>query len=369
MQPNPASTPETLDDDRWRAVLRRDRNCDGSFYFSVATTGIYCRPSCSSRHPLRRNVRFHATPAEAEQAGFRACKRCRPNQADAGADLAGLIRAAKAALDAAVDDGEPEPGLATLGRAAGLSPFHFQRVFKRETGLTPKQYAAGRRAARLRDELAGGGSVTEAIYGAGYSSSSRFYERADTVLGMTPTAWRRGGRGARIRFAAGRCSLGEILVAATERGVCWVQFGDDPQRLVEALQDRFPEALLIGGDAEFERIVAAIVGLVEAPRGAVDLPLDPHGSAFRMKVWQALRGIAPGERVSYAEIARRIGMPRAVRAVAGACAANDVAVAIPCHRVVRTDGSLSGYRWGVERKRALLEREAAAAGVKPISIR
>ena len=253
------------------------------------------------------------------------------------------------------------PSLDRLAAAAGLSRFHFHRVFKRLTGVTPKAYADGQRARRLRDGLAAGASVTAAIYGAGFGSSGRFYASSTARLGMRPSAARAGGAGATIRFAVGQCSLGAVLVAATEVGVCTIALGDDPARLVRELQDRFPKAALAGGDAGFERWVAAVVGLVERPAAGLDpeLPLDIRGTAFQLRVWEALRAIPPGSTASYAEIARRIGRPGASRAVAAACAANPVAVAIPCHRVVRTDGSLSGYRWGVQRKAALLDRERA----------
>ena len=254
------------------------------------------------------------------------------------------------------------PSLDRLAAAAGLSRFHFHRVFKRLTGVTPKAYADGQRARRVRDGLAAGASVTAAMYGAGFNSSGRFYASAAARLGMRPSVARAGGAGTTIRFAVGQCSLGAVLVAATEVGVCTIALGDDPDRLVRALQDRFPKAALAGGDAGFERWVAAVVGLVEQPALGLDLPLDIRGTAFQLRVWEALRAIPPGETASYAQVARRIGQPGASRAVAAACAANPVAVAIPCHRVVRTDGSLSGYRWGVQRKAALLERERASRG-------
>jgi AraC family transcriptional regulator of adaptative response/methylated-DNA-[protein]-cysteine methyltransferase len=249
------------------------------------------------------------------------------------------------------------PGLEELARRVGVSPYHFHRVFKEVTGLTPREYAAARREQRVRSGLERGAGVTEAIFDAGYNSSARFYEKAGDTLGMTPSRFRAGGAGAEIRFAVGQCSLGAILVARSERGVCAILIGDDPDALARELQDRFPRASLIGGDAEFERLVARVVGFVEAPRLGLDLPLDVRGTAFQKRVWEALRRIPAGKTVSYTELAKRIGAPKSVRAVAGACAANLLAVAIPCHRVVRNDGSLSGYRWGVERKRALLDRE------------
>lgn len=343
------------DRERWRAVRQRDRAADGSFVYSVRTTGVYCRPSCAARLPRRENVRFHATCEEAERAGFRPCKRCRPD----GSSLAERQAAAIAKACRMIEGAEELPSLAALARSAGLSRFHFHRVFKAVTGVTPKAYGEAHRARRLREELSRGASVTQAIYGAGFNSSGRFYATSSELLGMTPSAFRAGGSGAVIRFAIGQCSLGTILVAATEKGVCAIELGDDPEELVRALQESFANAELIGGDAGFERLIAHVVALVEAPAGGLDLPLDIRGSAFQQRVWQALREIPVGSTVSYSDIARRIGSPKAVRAVAQACAANKLAVAIPCHRVVHRDGSMSGYRWGVERKRALLQREAA----------
>jgi AraC family transcriptional regulator of adaptative response/methylated-DNA-[protein]-cysteine methyltransferase len=343
----------TTDTARWDAVQNRDRRADGQFYYSVATTGVYCRPSCAARLALRKNVAFHASCADAERAGFRPCKRCKPNQAvDAG------HAAAVAAACRAIEQAEEMPSLDDLAEPAGLSRFHFHRLFKRATGVTPRQYAAAHRARRLRDDLPTSSSVTAAMYDAGFNSSGRFYAASAQLLGMQPSAYAKGGRGATIRFAVGQTSLGAILVAATAKGVCAITLGDEPESLVRALQDRFPQAVLVGGDTAFEALVAKAVGLVEAPGLGTDLPLDVRGTAFQQRVWQALRDIPAGTTASYAEVARRVGSPAAVRAVAQACAANPVAVAIPCHRVVRTDGALSGYRWGVERKRELLRREA-----------
>jgi AraC family transcriptional regulator of adaptative response/methylated-DNA-[protein]-cysteine methyltransferase len=299
---------------------------------------------------------FHATCAEAERAGFRPCKRCRPN-APALAEAHATMVARACRL---IEQAEEPPTLDDLAQAAGMSRFHFHRVFKALTGVTPKAYVAGDRAKRVREELASRETVTQAIYGAGFNSNGRFYAAAPGLLGMTPTQFRSGGSGNVIRFAVGECSLGAILVAATAKGVCAIQFGDDPEALVCALQDRFPKAQLLGGDQAFERLVAKVVGFVEAPAQGLDLPLDIRGTAFQQRVWKAIRDIPAGATASYRDLAKRLGAPKAVRAVAQACAANAIAVAIPCHRVVRTDGSTSGYRWGVARKRALLAREKAA---------
>jgi AraC family transcriptional regulator of adaptative response/methylated-DNA-[protein]-cysteine methyltransferase len=353
-EPGAARTP-ARDEERWQAVKRRDPAFDGKFFFAVRTTGVYCRPSCASRRAKRENVSFFSTVAEAEKAGYRGCKRCRPDKLGAPDPQVLAVRHACERIASA----EEAPKLAELAASAGLSPYHFHRVFKTITGVTPKAYAAQTRARRASDKLLTAGTVTEAIYDAGFNSSSRFYESTTARLGMTPGAVRRGGAGAIIRFAVGQASLGAVLVAATDKGVCAILLGDDPERLVRDLQDRFPRAELKGGDAEFERMVAEVVGLVEAPGQRLDLPLDIRGTAFQQKVWAALRAIPPGKTATYKEIARAIGQPKAVRAVAQACGANPLAVAIPCHRVVRTDGDLSGYRWGVERKRKLIDREAA----------
>ena len=343
------------DEQRWQAVVRRDRAADGIFYYSVATTGVYCRPSCAARLARRENVRFHTNCADAERAGFRACKRCRPNEAG----TADRQAAAVAAACRAIEEADELPTLEQLAETAGMSRFHFHRVFKAQTGVTPKAYADAHRARRVREALTQSATVTEAIYDAGFNSNGRFYAASSGMLGMTPTAYRSGGPGAEIRFAVGECWLGSILAAATDKGVCAILLGDDPEELVRDLQDRFPKARLIGGDPRFEELVAKVVGFLEAPGDGGDLPLDVRGTAFQQRVWKALREIPVGATATYAEIAKRIGQPKSVRAVAQACGANPVAVAIPCHRVVRTDGQLSGYRWGVERKRALLARERA----------
>jgi len=345
-----------LDDEaRWEAVRRRDKVADGTFFYAVRTTGVYCRPSCAARLPRRENVDFYVTRADAERAGFRPCKRCWPD----GLTPANRQAVAMAAACRLIKEADEMPHLDAMAQAAGLSRYHFHRVFKAATGLTPKAYADAHRGRRVQDELARSQTVTAAIYRAGFNSNSRFYENASHLLGMTPTEFRAGGRATAIRFAVGDCSLGAVLVAATQKGVCAIELGDDPNALVRNLQDRFPNAQLIGADREFEQLVARVVALVEAPADGFDLPLDVRGTAFQQRVWQALQDIPSGATASYSEIAKRIGRPKAVRAVAQACAQNPLAVAIPCHRVVRQDGDRSGYRWGVERKRALLERETA----------
>ena len=349
-----APTIATEHDPRWARVLARDPSADGQFVYAVKTTGVYCQPSSPSRLPRPENVEFFDTPADAEAAGYRPSRRASPDQTTARTQQAALVAAACRRIEAA----ETPPTLDALAQEAGLSPYHFHRLFKSVTGLTPRAYAAAHRARKLRTQLGRGSSVTEAIYDAGFNASSRFYEASDNVLGMTPSRYRAGGAQTTIRFAVGECSLGSILVAQSDRGICAILMGDDPDALVRDLQDTFPKAELIGGDAGFEDLVAKVVGFVEAPSLGLDLPLDVRGTAFQERVWQALREVPPGSTTSYTEIAARIGAPKAIRAVAQACAANHIAVAIPCHRVIRRDGNTSGYRWGVERKRALLEREA-----------
>jgi len=348
---------ESVDARRWAAVLARDPAADGEFVYAVKTTGVYCRPSSPTRLPRRGNVEFFDSSEAAEAAGYRASRRAAADRSSVAAHHAALVAAACRRIEAA----EEPPSLAALADDAGMSPFHFHRVFKSLTGLTPKAYAAGHRARRMRERLPQSRSITEAIYDVGFGSNSRFYEASDRLLGMTPASYRDGGANATVRFAVGECSLGSILIAQSERGVCAIFIGDDPDGLVRELQDKFPRAELLGGDADFERLVAKVVGLVESPGLGLDLPLDVRGTAFQQRVWQALREIPPGRTATYGEIAARIGAPGAVRAVAQACGANSLAVAIPCHRVVRRDGGLSGYRWGAERKRALLEREGAVA--------
>ncbi len=355
MIPTESKLTETELDPRWKSVVARDATADGRFVYAVKTTGIYCRPSCPSRTAKPRNVCFYGTPADAAQAGFRPCQRCNPN----GQSLAEANAVLVAEACRLIETSKEMPKLDELATKIGMSPFYFHRQFKAITGLTPKQWASAHRARKVRAELADdNGSVTGAIYGAGFNSNSRFYEQSNEVLGMTPSTFRNGGKDAHIRFAIGQSSLGAILVAQSDKGICAITLGDDPDTLVRDLQDRFPKANLIGGDAGFENLVARVVGFVEAPQIGLDPPLDIRGTAFQERVWQALRQIPVGETASYADVARSIGEPKSVRAVAQACGANKIAVAIPCHRVVRNDGALSGYRWGVERKRALLEKEA-----------
>jgi AraC family transcriptional regulator, regulatory protein of adaptative response / methylated-DNA-[protein]-cysteine methyltransferase len=351
-----AARTATEQDLRWASVVARDHAADGKFFYSVQTTGVYCRPSCAARLARPENVRFHLTRAEAERAGFRPCKRCKPDQPS----LTGQHAAKVAAACRLIETADELPKLGELARSVGLSPYHFHRVFKAVAGVTPNAYATAHRAQRVRDGLARSSTVTEAIYGAGFNSNSRFYATSGKVLGMTPTNFRAGGANTEIHFAIGECSLGSILVAKSEKGICAILLDQDPDALVRDLQDRFPRATLVGGEPGFEDLVAKVVGYVEAPQLGLDLPLDVRGTSFQQRVWQALQEIPAGKTASYAEIAERIGAPKAVRAVAQACASNCLAVAIPCHRVVRNDGALSGYRWGVERKRALLDREAVA---------
>ncbi len=348
-------SPDITQDPRWALLQARDKRADGSFWYSVATTGVYCRPSCPSRAANPKNVRLHDSIAAAEAAGFRACRRCNPGGLSIDAANAEIVTKACRLID---DATEPL-ALAQLAASVELSPHHFHRLFKSATGLTPKAYAAAKRSARLRAGLATAATVTEAFHDAGFGSNGRFYEASTGVLGMSPTHYRAGGSDEVLSFAVGQCSLGAILVASSAKGVAAILLGDDPEALLRDLQDRFPKARLVGGDAAYERLVAQVVGMVEAPGRGLALPLDVRGTAFQQRVWKALREIPPGQTQTYSGIADKIGAPRSVRAVAGACAANALAIAIPCHRVVRHDGGLSGYRWGVERKRELIAREAA----------
>jgi AraC family transcriptional regulator, regulatory protein of adaptative response / methylated-DNA-[protein]-cysteine methyltransferase len=341
------------DDPRWARIVARDKTADGHLWYSVSTTGVYCRPSCPSRVANPSNVQLHDTLKDAKATGFRPCRRCNPDGRSIESENAALVaRACRI-----IEQSEDVPSLAELADAFGRSPSYFHRIFTAATGLTPKDYAAANRAKRVRQGLAYGNTVTETIYEAGFNSSGRFYEKATDILGMTPSQYRSGGVNEEIRFAVGQTSLGVILVASSKKGVASILLGDDPDELVRNLQDRFPRAHLIGADQHYEALVARVVGLVEAPGIGVDLPLDVRCTAFEQRVWQALQQIPAGQTISYAEIAQRIGSPKAARAVARACAANNLALAIPCHRVVRKDGAPSGYAWGAERKRELLDRE------------
>lgn len=349
-----APMPFATDQERWEAVRARDPAAEGSFYYSVATTGVYCRPTCAARLPRRENVAFHPSREAAERAGFRPCRRCRPGEPSQRERHAEAVaRACRL-----IEEAEEPPALAELARNLGLSRFHFHRLFKEALGVTPKAYADARRMGRAREGLRQTATVTEAIYDAGFNASSRFYEAAPAMLGMTPTAYRAGGRDETIRFAIRPCSLGLLLVAATAKGLCAIRFGDDAAALEAGLRETFPRARLIEADPGFEAWVAAVIAFVEEPGRGLDLPLDIRGTAFQQRVWQALREIPPGTTATYSAIAERIGEPAAVRAVAKACGANRLAVAVPCHRIVRRSGELGGYRWGIERKKALLAREA-----------
>jgi AraC family transcriptional regulator of adaptative response/methylated-DNA-[protein]-cysteine methyltransferase len=333
-------------------VLDRDAAADGQFVYAVRTTGIYCRPSCPARRPRVDNVAFHHTPSEAEAAGFRACLRCRPEEHRASPRIERVHQ-----LCRLLERTGGPPTLTELAQSVGLSPFHTHRLFKTTTGLTPRAYAIACRRALVRRALGEEPSVTAAIYRAGYTSSGRFYDEAPRILGMTPTQYRAGSPPDRVLFAVGQHTLGAVLVAATPKGVCAILLGDDPATLVRDLEDRFPRAELVGGDEAFESHVAAVIGAIAEPGAAQALPLDVRGTVFQQRVWEALRAIPAGETRTYADIARTIGQSKAARAVARACAANPVAIAIPCHRVVRRDGCESGFRWGIERKRRLLAEE------------
>jgi AraC family transcriptional regulator of adaptative response/methylated-DNA-[protein]-cysteine methyltransferase len=348
------SVPFATDAAKWEAVRCRDAAADGHFFFAVKTTGVYCRPSCPARAARRENVTFHRTRADAERAGYRACKRCRPDLPARAERDATLVTAACRTIEAA----EEMPALSDLAAQAHVSPYHFHRLFKRITGVTPRAYWAAERQRRVQDNLAAGAPVTDAMYAAGFNSGGRFYAAAPGALGMTPSAYKDGGRAETIRYGLGRCSLGSVLVAAADRGICAILLGDEPSALVADLAARFRRAQLIA-EPSLGMQIAAVVRLIDHPgAAAASLPLDIRGTAFQRRVWEALRDIPAGNTASYGEIARRIGKPHAVRAVANACAANPLAVAIPCHRAVGSDGALTGYRWGIERKRTLLENES-----------
>jgi AraC family transcriptional regulator, regulatory protein of adaptative response / methylated-DNA-[protein]-cysteine methyltransferase len=356
---NRKETSFTNDADRWKALVSRDPDAEGAFFYGVVTTGVFCRPTCFSRIPNRKNVVFFATAKKAGQAGFRPCKRCEPDRAPLQQLHAkAVIRACQL-----LDEAQKPPPLKELASHVGISPYHFNRIFKRITGVTPKEYGAAKRTQRLIKSLGKGRSVTQAIYDAGYGSPSRFYEHGASVLGAAPSRYKTGGAGLEIRYALNETSLGWLLMAATKRGVCAIEFGETPEQLTGRLRERFPNADLEKGGPGFDEWVGSVVSCVEAPRLSLSLPLDIRGTAFQQKVWKALRAIPSGSTASYGEIARRLGVPKAARAVARACASNPVAVAVPCHRAVRGDGGLGGYRWGLRRKRALLDRECIGMGL------
>lgn len=341
---------------RWEALVRRDLQADGAYVYGVVTTGVYCRPACSSRQPNRENVRFFDTFEQAEEAGFRPCKRCDPRSPEGNEPhTEAIARACEL-----IDEAEEPPTLAELASAVGLSPSYLHRLFKRMVGVTPKQYAMEKRLGDVRDRLQTNATVTEAIYESGFGSSSRFYEDITGKLGMKPSEYRSGGQGMRIHSAVAQSYLGWVQVATTAKGICAIDLADSPGDLRERLHARFPKARFVEDDPNFRVLVSQILAFLESPQDGLDLPLDVQGTAFQRRVWLALREIPPGSTVSYGEIAARIGNPKAARAVAQACASNPVAVAIPCHRVVRSDGNLGGYRWGQERKSKLLEQETRA---------
>jgi len=342
----------------WAAFEARDAQADGQFVVAVLSTGIYCKPSCPARRPKRENVRFYRMAEAAERAGYRACKRCRPNDVEAANPrLAAIRKAARL-----IDEADAIPTLTMLGRAVGISPHHLQRLFTEIVGVSPRAYGEAKRVARLKADLKKGEPVAQAMYGAGYGSASRLYEKAKVELGMTPARYRKGGVGEAVRFAIKKSPLDLLLVAATERGVCMIALGEDEGKLAKALEAEFPEASLARDESGLGTYVEPIVRHLAGKLPHLDLPLDVRATAFQRRVWQELQRIPAGQTASYRDIAKRIGNPRAVRAVANACAANPVPLVVPCHRVVRSDGDLGGYRWGAKRKQALLARERRYAG-------
>jgi AraC family transcriptional regulator of adaptative response/methylated-DNA-[protein]-cysteine methyltransferase len=342
------------DDQLWDQVIRRER---GDFLYAVTTMGVYCRPGCPSPRPLRKNVRFFRNCGEAEAAGFRACRRCDPK-----GERAHLAQVVVQDACSFIDASDEIPSLDALATRSGYSRFHFLRMFRHHTGLTPRSYAEGVRAKRLHAALAGGARVADAVADAGYGSESRVYEKTGELLGMTPGAVRRGGEGEVIRTAFADCPFGRLLVGATDKGVCFIGFAEPDDALLGDLRQRFPRARIVADDTTLADAVRAVVDFIEEPKCSLDLPLDLRGTAFQQRVWRTLCRIPAGETRTYGELARMVGDPRAVRAVARSCARNPVSLAVPCHRVIGSDGDLTGYRWGVPRKRALLEKERALAG-------
>jgi AraC family transcriptional regulator, regulatory protein of adaptative response / methylated-DNA-[protein]-cysteine methyltransferase len=351
---NQASTSPNAGNEQWLAIIERDPAAVGRFVYAVRTTGVYCHPNCRSRRPNRKNVRFFARPRDAEAAGFRACQKCRPNQI-AGADAPDerVLRACRF-----IERAQTPPSLADIAQHVGLNPQYLHRLFRKQLGVTPKQYSSARRVARLKKSLIDGESVTRAVYQAGYASNGRCYAQANGVLGMTPKQYQGGGQRSHVRFATVGCRLGRLLVAVTEKGVCEIALGDDDVELRADLMARLPAAEQVTPDSKLRRWLAAVVALVDSPAEIQEFPLDIRGTAFQQQVWRALQAIPPGETRSYSEIAAAIGRPDAVRAVASAVAANPLAVAVPCHRVIHKSGTLSGYRWGKDRKKRLLAAES-----------
>lgn len=350
----PKPEPSSKANQAWQAVLERDRRYDGLFVYAVKSTGVYCRPSCPSRRPRAEQVEFFEKPTLAENAGYRSCRRCRPTEANGHGPIPQMITKVCRVLDG---NPEEEPTLEQLAQVAGVSSFHLQRSFKQAVGISPRQYAELRRFLRFRTRLQKGDDVTTAMYEAGFQSPSRLYERSTSALGMTPSAYKAGAPGQTIRYTTADSSLGRVLVATTEKGVCAVRFGDSDRALESELKSEFPKAEFTRDDKELAGTLPKVLAAAEGKGVTDEIPLDIRHTAFQWKVWQALRNIAPGQTKSYREVAAEIGDPNAVRAVAKACATNPVALVIPCHRVVRSDGQLAGYRWGVERKKRLLESE------------
>lgn len=346
----------STDDLRWQAVVARDKDADGQFFYAISTTGIYCYPSCPSRLALRANTQFFDTSLDAEHAGFRPCKRCKSNLATPSSRDA-IIIARACRLIETLDE---IPSLETLAQSQNMSSYHFHRLFKSITGITPRAYAVANRAHKIRTELTQDTSITDAIYHAGFNSNGRFYATSKEVLGMTATNFKNGGKSETIHYSIGACSFGSIIVAHSEKGICAILIHDDDKPLFADLQSRFPKATLIEDKSDFKHWLEQVIHFVEAPKKGLELPLDIRGTLFQQRVWQLLQNIPLGTTASYTDIATKLGDPKAVRAVARACAANPIALLVPCHRVVRSDGGISGYRWGVENKRMLITREAKA---------
>ena len=341
------------DNARWKAVVDNNSNADGTFYYAVITTGVYCRPSCTSRLPNRANVEYFTTYNDAEKAGYRACKRCNPTSDSKVLEIEKkIIHACRI-----IEESETHLKLDELAARVKLSPYHFHRVFKKIVGVTPKQYASRNQSQRFQKSLKTSPSITDAIYSAGFGSSGSAYDKTHDQIAMRPKDYRKGGIGITITYGLAHCFLGWVIVAATDRGICAIEFGDDPDTLPDQVQTRFPNARLKKADVGFASLIKEVVDFIKAPEEQFQLPLDIQGTAFQQRVWNVLRQIKPGKTLSYSDVANRIGNPNAVRAVASACASNKLAVVIPCHRVISKDGKVSGYRWGTERKKMLLESE------------